>query len=222
MSPSRSEDCTRPAWRPLRTDLNRRCRSSAPRGRSASVRRVSIASWPVSSSRRDADGFDHVAQVARAVPERLHRLRLASVAGRTHLQLVRAGRQPDRHLPFAERVFPQILAEAGLRPGFPAVGGDGDVLDALAAVECDALERGRLAGLQLRAVRDAGDERPYLEAVDRNGGFRGCSGLHTIAVVVWDAVRSLHPKPVEDIVDDSDFVEVLHPIGTVIARDDET
>src|ERR1700732_5080241 len=115
-----------------------------------------MASWPVSSSRRDADGFDHVAQVARSVPERLHRLRLAAVAGRAHLQLVRAGRQPDRHLPFAEGVFPQILAEAGPPPGFPAVGGDSDVLDALAAVECNALERDRRAGLQLRTVRDAG------------------------------------------------------------------
>src|SRR6202165_315869 len=200
MSPSRSEVGLRRAWRPLRTDLNRRCRLSAPRGWSASVRRVSIASWPVSSSRRDAEGFDHVAQIARSVPERLHRLRLASVAGRAHLQLVRAGGQPDQHLPLAEGVFPQLLAEAGLRPGFPAVGGDGDVLDALAAVECDARERGLRAGLQLRAVRDAGDERPYLEAVVRNGGFRGCSGLHTIAVVVGDAIRGLHPKSVEAIV----------------------
>src|SRR5258707_14912071 len=88
-------------------------------------------SWSVSSSRRDADGFDHVAQVTRSVPERLHRLRLAAVAGRAHLQLVRAGRQPDQHLPFAEGVFPQILAEAGRRPGFPAVGCGGDGLDSL-------------------------------------------------------------------------------------------
>src|SRR5450631_4819927 len=221
MSRSGSEPCRRPAWRPLRTDPNRRCRLSVPRGWPASVR-VSIASWPVSSSRRDADGFGHVAQVARSVPERLHRLRLAAVAGRADLQFVRAGHEPDPHLPFAEGVFPQILAQAGLRPGFPAVGGDGDVLDALAAVECDALERGPRAGFQLRAVRDAGDERPYLEAVDRNGGFRGCPGLHAIAVVVGDAVRGLHPKSVEDIVDDRDFVEVLHPIGAVMARADET
>src|SRR6202140_3115924 len=179
---------------------------------------MSIASWPGSSSRRDADGFDHVAQVARSVPERLHRLGLAAVAGRAHLQLVRACGQPDRHLPLAEGIFPQVLAEAGLRPGFPAVGGDGDVLDALAAVECDALKRDLRAGLQLRAVRDAGDERAYLEAVDRNGGFWGCSGLHAIAVVVGDAIRGLHPKSVEDVVDDCDFVEVLHPIGAVIAR----
>src|ERR1700681_2265249 len=221
MSPSGSEACTRPAWRPLRMDLNRRCRLSAPRGWPASVQ-VSMAPGPVSSSRPDVDGFDHVAQIARPIPERLHRLRLAAVAGRAPLQFVRAGRQPDRHLPFAEGVFPQILAQPGLRPGFPAVGGDGDVLDALAAVECDALERGVRAGSQLRAVRDAGDERPYLEAVDRNGGFRGCSGLDTIAVVVGDAVGGLHPKSVEDVVDDRDFVEVLHPISAVIARDDET
>src|ERR1700686_2826025 len=110
---------------------------------------MSIASWPVSSSRRDADGFDHVAQVARSVPERLRRLRLAAVAGRANLQFVRAGRQPDRHLPFAEGVFPQILAQPGLRPGFPAVGGDGDVLDALAAVECDAVEPRLRTGFQL-------------------------------------------------------------------------
>src|SRR5260370_30474281 len=193
MSPSGSDACTRPAWRPLRTDPNHRCGLAVPRGWSASVR-VSIASWPVSSSRRDADGFDHVAQVARSVPERLHRLRLAAVAGRAHLQFVRACRQPDPHLPFAEGIFPQILAQAGLRPGFPAVGGDGDVLDALAAVECDALERGLRAGFQLRAVRDAGDERPYLEAVDRNGGFRGWSGLHTISVVVGGVLRGRQPN----------------------------
>src|SRR5438270_926906 len=135
MSPSRSEACTRPAWPPLWTDLNRRCRSSAPQGSSAPVRQVSIASWTVSSSRRDADCFDDVAQVTRPVPEWLRWLRLAAVAGRAHLQLVRAGRQPDRHLPFAERVFPKILAQPGLRPGVPAVGGDSDILDALAAVE---------------------------------------------------------------------------------------
>src|SRR5258707_7225193 len=113
-------------------------------------------SWPVSSSRRDADGFDHVAQVARSVPERLHRLRLAAVAGRAHLQLVLAGGQPDQYLPFAEGVFPQILAEAGLRPGIPAIAGDGDVLDALATVECDAPEPGLRSGFQLRAARDCG------------------------------------------------------------------
>src|SRR5580700_8181472 len=221
MSPSRLEAYTRPAWRPPRTHLNRRCRPSVLRGQLVSVRRVSIASWPVSSGCRDADGFDHVAQVARSVPERLHRLRLAYVADRAHLQLVRAGGQPDRQLPLAEGVFPQVLAEAGLRPGFPAVGGDGDVLDAVTAVECDALERDLRAGLQLRAVGHAGDERAYLEAVDRNGGFWGCSGLHAIAVVVGDAIRGLHPKSVEDVVDDRDLVEVLHPIGAVIARDDE-
>src|SRR6266404_464146 len=220
MSPSGSEACTRPAWRPLRIDLNRRCRLSAPRGWSVSVQ-VSIASWPVSSSRRDADGFDHVAQVARSVPERLHRLRLASVAGRAHLQLVRAGGQPDRHLPLAEGVFPQILAQAGPRPGFSAVGRDGDVLDAPASVECEALKGDLRTGLQLRAVRDASDERPYLEAVDRNGGFWSCSWLDAIAVVVGDAICGLHPKSVEGVVDDCDFVEVLHPIGAVIARHDE-
>src|ERR1700722_464146 len=221
MSPSRLEAYTRPAWRPPRTHLNRRCRPSVPRGALASVRRVSIASWQVSSGRRDADGFDHVAQVARSVPERLHRLRLACTAGRAHLQLVRTGGQPDRHLPLAEGVVSQVLAEAGLRPGLPAVSGDGDVLDALAAVECDALKRDLRAGLQLRAVRHAGDERAHLEAVDRNSGFWGCSGLHAIAVVVGDAIRGLHPKSVEHIVDDRDFVEVLHPIGAEIAGDDE-
>src|SRR5436189_3358611 len=52
----------------------------------------------VSSSRRDADCFDDVAQVARSIPERLGRLCLAAVAGRAHLQFMRAGRQRDRHL----------------------------------------------------------------------------------------------------------------------------
>ena len=78
------------------------------------------------------------------------------------------------------------------------------------------------AGLQLCAIRDIGDERAYVEAVDRNGGFRRSSGLHAVAVVVGDAVGGLHPEAVEDVVDHRDFVEVLDPIGPVVARHDET
>src|SRR3954452_653240 len=174
----------------------------------------------VSSSRSDADGFDHIAQVARPIPEWVRALRLAAVAGRAYFQLARSGGSLARHLPLPERVFPEILPESGLRPGFPAISGDCDLLDAFAAVEGNALQRLR-TGLQLRAISHAGDERAYLEALDRNGGFRRRSRFDAVAVVVGDAIGGLHPKSVEDIIDDRYFVEVLDPIGAVMAGNDE-
>ena len=56
---------------------------------------------------------------------------------------MRARRKLHRQLPFAERIFAEIAAELRRRPGLAAVGGDRDFLDALAAVERDALQRGR-------------------------------------------------------------------------------
>src|SRR5216683_2634283 len=156
MPPSRPEAGTKSAWRSRRPDLN--CRRWPSVRRSPSARQVLIASWRVSLRRRDADGLDHVAQITRGVPERLHRLHLAGIAGRPHLQLVLAGGQRDWHLPFAEGVFPEIGAELGLRPGLSLIGGDGNILDALAAIESNAFKNDRCASLQLRAVRDTGDE----------------------------------------------------------------
>src|SRR5215475_5050591 len=175
-----------------------------------------------SSSRLDADSFDYVAQIARSVPERLYRLHLAAVAGRAHLQIVFTDCQPDWHLPFAAGIFSQISAEFGRCPGISSIYGDGNSLDARATVERNTFKRALCASLQRCPIRDISDEGPYLKAVDRNGGFRCCSGLHAVTVVVRDPVRGLHPKSVEDIVDHRDFAEVLNPIGAVVAWHNET
>ena len=52
-------------------------------------------------------------------------------------------------------------------------------------------------------------------------GLGRLAGLGAGAVVVGDAIGGLHPEAVEDVVDDRDLVEVLDPIGAVIARHDE-
>jgi hypothetical protein len=44
---------------------------------------------------------------------------------------VTAGRELHRQLPFAERIFAEVLAELGRRPGLAAIGRDRDFLDAL-------------------------------------------------------------------------------------------
>src|SRR5262249_15142384 len=99
-----------------------------------------------SSNRLDADSFDYVAQITRSVPKRLYRLHLAAVAGRAHLEIVFTDCQPDRHLPFAEGIFPQISAEFGLCPGISSISGDCNSLDARAAVVMKDLTLKRLIG----------------------------------------------------------------------------
>jgi hypothetical protein len=99
----------------------------------------------------DANGFDNVAQIARGIPKRLGRLRVAGIVGRANLELVAACRELHRQLPFAERIFSEILAEFCRCPALSAIDRDCDFLDALAAVEGDPLQR-RSARLQFCAM----------------------------------------------------------------------
>src|SRR3954452_24734333 len=99
------------------------------------------ASWSFSLGCRDADGLDDVAQIAGRIPQRIHRLHVAGIVGGANLEFVGAGLEFYGKLPFPERVFAQILAELCRRPVLAAIGRDRDFLDALAAVEGDALQR---------------------------------------------------------------------------------
>src|ERR1700686_3986596 len=120
----------------------------------------------ISSRRGDANGFDDVAQIAGRIPQWLHRLGVAGIVGGANLELVGARRELHLQRPYAERIFAEILAEFRRRPALAAVARDRDLLDALAAVEGDALQRGR-ARLQPGAVGHIGDEGTDGEAVDR-------------------------------------------------------
>src|SRR6202171_4025591 len=92
-----------------------------------------------SSRRADAYGFDDAAQIPRRIPSGLHRLGVAGIIGGAHFQVVGGCSDFYRQLLCAERIFAEILAEVGRRPGLAAVDRNRDVLDALAAVEGDAL-----------------------------------------------------------------------------------
>src|SRR2546423_15088183 len=78
----------------------------------------------VSSSRRDADCFDDVAQVARSVPEWLVWVRRTAVGWRVPRHFFTAGRSPDRLPQTAELVFLSIPSGTGRRTRFHALVGD--------------------------------------------------------------------------------------------------
>src|SRR5262249_12752674 len=119
-----------------------------------------------SSRGLEVDGLDDVSHVTGRVPARLHRLRLAALAGRAHEERLIAGRQLHVRLPGPERVLAEVLAELGRAPALAAVRGERDLLDAVAAVEGDAAHHG-VARLHRGAVREVGDERAHVEALDR-------------------------------------------------------
>src|SRR5665647_3082522 len=149
-----------------------------------------------SSRRGYANGFDDVAQIAGRIPPGLARLGVAAIVGGANLELVAARRELHRQLPFAERIFAEILAEPGRGPALAAVDRDSDFLDAGAAVEGDALQRGT-ARLQFRAVGHTGDERAHGEAVDRDRRLRRGAGIDAAARRVRYPVGGLHPEAVE-------------------------
>ena len=139
-----------------------------------------------------------------------------------HLELVVAlfGRLEGR-LPFTERVLAQLFAQLGGLPGLAAIGRDRDLGNALAAVERDAAQHDFLAGLQLRTVLHAGDERARVEAVDRNGLGRSLAGRRARAVVGGNAVGRRHPETVEDLVEHLDVIDMLDPVRAVVTRHDQ-
>src|SRR5205085_6233172 len=105
------------------------------------------------------DRFDHVAQVAGRIPQRLVALRLADAVERTHHEAVPAwpGRRP-RCAPLAERISAEILTGLRAPPADATVVGDLDLADPVAAVEGDALERRRPADLHAGPAGRRGDE----------------------------------------------------------------
>src|SRR5213592_1692733 len=89
--------------------------------------------------RVDVDRLDHIAHVARRLPQRLHRLGFADPVKGAHPQVQPAfsGRL-ERHRPFPERIAPQVFAQLRLAPCLPAIFRARNFLDALARVKRDA------------------------------------------------------------------------------------
>src|SRR5206468_3606215 len=106
------------------------------------------------------DVLDHVAEVAGGIPERLAALRLADPVERAHhdARRPRLGRRPGGG-PLAERVAAEIAAEVRAPPRGAAIRRNLHLLDAVAAVEGDALERDGPADGQTGARNRRGDER---------------------------------------------------------------
>ena len=114
--------------------------------------------------------------------------------------------------------FPRSLPSLSRRPGLTTVDRNRDRLDALAAIEGDALER-RSAQLELRAVGHIGNERADSEAVDRNRRLGRGARLNAAAGRIRNPVGGLHPETVEHIIDHVDVIEVLtHKCRSVRAR----
>src|SRR5918994_3861850 len=101
------------------------------------ARAVSISA----SHHLDANGLDDVAHVAGRIPERSGRLGLAAGIDGAYLQIVRAfPLRPERRGPLVERIAAVVGADARGLPGLAAVSGEGDLGDALPAVERDAAD----------------------------------------------------------------------------------
>ncbi len=132
-----------------------------------------------------------------------------------------AGRELHRQRPFAERIFSEILAEFCRCPGLSAIDRNRDFADALAAVERYSLQR-HWARLQFRAIRHVGNERADGQAVDRDRCLGHGARLDASAGRVRNPIGDFHKDTVENVIDDSDFVQMFHPIGTVIAGHDQT
>src|SRR6185295_12350290 len=81
----------------------------------------------------ERDAVDDVVMIAGRIVVELGRLRLADLVGGArhydHFALA-----PERRREGAERIFPQILAELGRRPGLATIGRDLDRRDAVASV----------------------------------------------------------------------------------------
>src|SRR5437667_11874847 len=69
----------------------------------------------------DLDRLDHVAHVARGLPQRLHRLALAGSVPRPHPQVVRAASRREAEAELAERVAAGVVAELGAAPALTAI-----------------------------------------------------------------------------------------------------
>src|SRR5215475_14702922 len=103
-----------------------------------------------------------------------------------------AGGQLHRQLPLAERIFAEFAAKLRWYPGVAAIGRDLNLLDALAAVEGDALQHSP-ARPELGAIGDIGDEGADGEAVDRYSRLRCGARLDAVVRRVWNPVGGFHP-----------------------------
>src|SRR5207342_398143 len=97
------------------------------------------------------------------------------------------GCQPYHQLPFSERISPEILPQIRVQPRCTVVAGNADLLDALAAVKCDAFDE-RLARAHLSAIGQIRDEGSNIEAGDWNRCLRCCSHINTGTVIVRNAI----------------------------------
>src|SRR5438132_2929284 len=146
----------------------------------------------------EVDALDDVPEIAGRIPERRQALGLADPVQRADHDRLRSpsGRRPPRR-PLAERVAAEVRPEGRGAPGLPAVVGDLDALDPIAAVERDPGKRRRRAdgnaGAALR--RRAEGARPH--PADRHGaGGRG-AGLDAAARRVRNPIGGLQPELLE-------------------------
>src|SRR5690606_16053655 len=114
-----------------------------------------------------------------------------------------------------------IFAQFCFLPGAAAVGRKKHMTDAVASIESNSFEFHRPAGLDLLALLVAGDKGPDGVAGDWNGPARFPSRFYAGAIVVRNAVSGVHPEAVELMINDFNLMEVLDPIGAVIAGNDQ-
>src|SRR5215470_17782632 len=164
--------------------------SSARAIPTAAIKNAATASSHLMSATHPIlDGLDDVAQIAGGIPERLGALRLADAVERTHHHARVAGARRPRCGPLAERIRSEIATELRAPPRLAAVVRDLHLADAVAAVEGDALERGRSTGSDARARLGRDEEGPHGHALDRDGRLRCAPRFDTSTRVVRNPIR---------------------------------
>src|SRR6267143_2915136 len=165
---------------------------------SATRRKTRVRVIAGASADLEVDALDDVPQIAGRIPKRRHALGLADTVQRADHDRLRppSGRRTPRR-PLAERIAAEVRPEGRRAPGLPAVVGDLDGLDAIAAVERDPGERRRRADGNAGATLRRRDEGPRPHPADRHGaGGRG-AGLDAAARRVRNPVGGLHPELLE-------------------------
>jgi hypothetical protein len=132
-----------------------------------------------------------------------------------------AWREPHHGLPLPKRVAAKVRTKSRLSPGVARICRQQNICNPIAAIEGDALYERLDSGLDLGTVGEVRDERAHVEALDGNGCGGCLARFRAGAAIVGDAISGLHPKAVVDTVDHGDLVEVLYPVGAVVARHDE-
>src|SRR5262249_33503674 len=103
----------------------------------------------------------------------------------------------------------------------PAILGETDICNSITAVEGDSSRCYAPASLDFFAVGQAGDKRTDVVSPDWPCLCRSCPWLDARAVVVWNSISRIHPEVGTWLSFDGDFVDVLDPIRSIVARDNQ-